>query len=147
MIDWIRTHQAIFALLIWPVLSGMVTTLFRKPTPEFSQKYPRLAALRRIPSDAGVNVPKLLENLLTLVLGKKSSPTLPLLLCIILLPGVLGCALTAAAAYKKQQEACVEESKTREESRECRARVRHEWGTDLEPTTTVSDAGADHAAE
>ncbi len=55
------------------------------------------------------------------------------------------CSFTAANAYRAQQKACVEDARTLQESQECIARVRHEWGTDLEPT--ITDAGADHAAE
>lgn len=56
--------------LFWVVLTAIVTTAARKPSPEFCLKYPRVAAFRRMLSDAGLNLPNLMKNLFILVTGR-----------------------------------------------------------------------------
>ena len=68
--SWIETHPTIFALIVWPILTAILTSVFAKPSDAFAAKYPRLAAIRRIPSDAGINLPKLFGNVLTAITGK-----------------------------------------------------------------------------
>ena len=79
VVNWIETHPTIFALVVWPVLTAILTSLFAKPSDAFAAKYPRLAALRRIPSDAGINLPKLLGNLLVALVGKRAPESAPAL--------------------------------------------------------------------
>lgn len=67
---WIETHPVIFGFIVWPLFTALVTSIFAKPSDEFAAKYPRLAALRRIPSDAGINLPKLLGNVFVMLTGK-----------------------------------------------------------------------------
>lgn len=74
---WIETHPTIFALVVWPLLTALLTSLFAKPSDAFAAKYPRLAAIRRIPSDAGINLPKLLGNVLVAITGKRAVEELP----------------------------------------------------------------------
>lgn len=84
MLKWIQDNPALatflFASIIWPLTTAILTAFFSKPSPEFEQRWPRLAALRRIPSDAGVNLPKLLANVGQLITGRiaKAAPVVPI---------------------------------------------------------------------
>lgn len=73
-LHWIETHPVVFGLIVWPLFTAIVTSIFSKPSDEFAAKYPRLAALRRIPSDAGINLPKLMGNVLVMLTGGRAAP-------------------------------------------------------------------------
>jgi hypothetical protein len=69
MLDTIEKHW-IAINIAWVILTGLLTVVFKKPSDAFAQKWPRIAAIRRIPSDAGLNVPNLMKNLFILVAGR-----------------------------------------------------------------------------
>ena len=150
--EWIEDHPVVFGLIIWPILTALITSIFSKPSDAFAAKYPRLAALRRIPSDAGINLPKLLGNVLVMLTGgkaasapafpdeeptKKEGKSLPPTHAIVFLVGavlaarvLLSCAAAAESSYTAQQLQCVDRAKTLEESRACRAEVDRAWHVD-----------------
>lgn len=173
--NWLESHPQIAAVLLTlvvvPLVTGFFNRLLKPRTPEEFAAMPRwlaqtlriLAALFPDPTKVskivaeGITKPAIVPA--SDIPEDSSTKPLPpdppsgagglgvLVLAVALVTTTQACALTAEAAYRKQQEACVRDSKTREESRACRARVRHEWGMDLEPTIVVSDAGAPDAAE
>ena len=166
VLDWIEAHPTIFALVIMPLIGALVSWLGKPRTPEEFARMPYvLAQLLRVWAAVfpdPVKVTKVIGELLSKRVpasDEKTTGKLPpdppsgagglgvLALAIALATSMQACAMTAEAAYRKQQEACVRDAKTLEESRTCRARVRHDWGLDLEPTITVTDAGAPDAAE
>ena len=167
VLDWIEAHPTIFALVILPILGAIVSWLGKPRTPEEFARMPYAVAqgLRlwaAIFPDPNKALKIISDALQRKGKGGDEPPTKPVLppdppsgagglgvlaLAVALATSMQACAMTAEAAYRKQQEACVRDAKTLEESRTCRARVRHEWGLDIEPTITVTDAGAPDAAE
>lgn len=67
--EWIKNNPILF-LAIWPVFTGILTSIFRKRTPEeYAAMNPRLAGLVRGLSSIGFDVPKFIEALWTVLTG------------------------------------------------------------------------------
>lgn len=74
VVSWVEAHPVIFAVVIWPLVTGIVTSVLRKPTAEeYARMNPRVAALRRFIAAIGLDVPKVLETIHLGVTGR--SPT------------------------------------------------------------------------
>lgn len=99
ILDWIAANPTLFALVVWPLITGVVTAIFRKPTAEeYAAMNPRWAAFRRLIGAIGLDVPKALETVRLVLTGGKpddapkppSLPPLPILFVVAVLVGC-GC--------------------------------------------------------
>lgn len=63
ILAWVRNNPVFFTLVVWPIITGIVTSIFRKPTAEeYAQMSPRWAAFRRFIAAIGLDIPKTLET-------------------------------------------------------------------------------------
>lgn len=80
--DWIAANPLLFTVVVWPLVSAIVTTILRKPTAEeYARMNPRVAALRRFIAAIGLDAPKALETIrLFLSGGVPGVPAAPTIL-------------------------------------------------------------------
>lgn len=70
MLRWIEDNPVLFATVIWPLVTGIVTAVFRPRTPEeYAAMPPRVAAVIRFICAIGLDVPKALETIRLLLTG------------------------------------------------------------------------------
>ena len=118
--------------VVVPLVTGAFNRLLKPRTPEEFAAMPRwlaqslrlLAALFPDPGKAAKIVSEGIVKPTTAAEPKDDPPVggAVLVLAICFATAMQACSPTAALLYRKQQEACVRESKTLEESRACRAR-------------------------
>jgi hypothetical protein len=78
MIEWVKQHSELAALLGWPLFTLVVTAMFKPRTPEqymaLSAVSPRLAAMLRLIEALGVDGPKVVAASKQLVAKAKKKP-------------------------------------------------------------------------
>lgn len=77
VIHWIRSNPIFFTLVVWPILTAVFSAVTSKPTEEDFQKRPRWAAFKSFVSKFGVDSPRTLRAIYTLLTGSPYPDTLP----------------------------------------------------------------------
>lgn len=64
LLVWIRLNPVVFSIVIWPVLTGIVTFFFKPRTPEeYAAMNPRWAAFLKMLGGSGIDAPNILNGL------------------------------------------------------------------------------------
>ncbi len=70
--SWLAAHPQLCAAVIWPVVTGVLTALFKPRSPEeYARLPPRLAAFIKLVAALGLDFPKMLEASGQVMKGKK----------------------------------------------------------------------------
>lgn len=70
MLKWIEANPVLFSVVVWPLVTAIITGLFRKRTAEeYAAMPPRVAAFMRFIGAIGFDAPKALETVRLLVTG------------------------------------------------------------------------------
>jgi hypothetical protein len=70
MSDWISKNPVLFTMVIWPVVTGIVTWLFKPRSPEQYAAMPaRLGAVLKLIAAFGLDAPRVLEGLQQILTG------------------------------------------------------------------------------
>lgn len=102
MLQWIEQNPVLFSVVVWPLVTAIVTAFFRKRTAEeYAAMPPRLAAFMRFVGAIGFDAPKALETVRLMVTGGVPSdakpkpppkpPVLPLMALVLALVFAAGC--------------------------------------------------------
>lgn len=71
MIEWLKANPLVWELALFPVLTALVTWLFKPRTEvEYAAMHPRLAALLKLVAAVGFDAPKILDALTQVATGK-----------------------------------------------------------------------------
>ncbi len=71
ILEFLSAHKDTIVTLAFPVLSAIVTWLFKPRTPEeYSLLSPRVAAVFKFIGALGIDAPKLIESIQQIVTGK-----------------------------------------------------------------------------
>lgn len=72
--SWVNANPVLFTVVLWPVVSGLVTALFKSRTPEeYAAMNPRVAAVLKLVGSLGLDVPNMLNALKQVVAGHAAS--------------------------------------------------------------------------
>lgn len=87
ILQWVKDNPFLVSLVVWPLITAILTTLTRKRTPAewelFNMQHPYLANVVRILRAAGLDLPKLLKTFADIFLAqaeKKIGPRPPTLI-------------------------------------------------------------------
>jgi hypothetical protein len=66
--DWISKNPVLFSLIIWPLLTGIITWLFKPRTAEqYAAMNPKIAAVLKFLGSTGWDVPHMLDAIYELL--------------------------------------------------------------------------------
>jgi len=69
--EFVKTHPTIWAVFVWPLLTGAITSLLKPRTPkEYAAMNPRLAACLKWIAATGLDAPKMIEAARQIVTAK-----------------------------------------------------------------------------
>jgi len=67
-VNWIAAHPALFVAVLWPIVSAIITTVFRKRTvAELAELPPRVASFLKFTMAFGIDVPRTLDAIYGIV--------------------------------------------------------------------------------
>lgn len=102
---WVEAHPVFASVVFWPLVTALVTLLFKPRTPEeyaaLAVNHPRLAQLLRLVGALGIDLPKVLQVLGDLAKRVRKVPVM--LLVAVGLVGLDGCALFTPANLPKTE--------------------------------------------
>lgn len=74
--NWIEQHAVLMSVVVWPLLTALVSGLFKPRTPEaYAELPPRLAAFLKLVGALGLDVPNVIEAVKQGVANKSKSAT------------------------------------------------------------------------
>ncbi len=69
--NWLDAHPNVLHFIVWPLISGFITWLFKPRTPtEYEAMPTRLSAVLKIVGSLGIDVPNLVDALKQLTTGR-----------------------------------------------------------------------------
>ena len=75
-LDWLSAHPLVWQLALYPLLTAVVTWLFKPRTPEqYAALPPRVAAFLKLVGALGFDAPKIIEAIAQVVTGSSKTPT------------------------------------------------------------------------
>lgn len=75
--DWMVSHPEFMAAIVWPLLTALVTAIFKpRSAEEYSALPPKVAAALKLLAALGLDAPKVIEAAKEIV-AKKPAPALP----------------------------------------------------------------------
>ncbi len=71
MANWIEAHPVLFATVLWPLVSALVTWALKPRSPEqYQAMHPRVAAALKLVGALGLDVPNTLQAVRQLIRGR-----------------------------------------------------------------------------
>lgn len=75
-IDWLSAHPLVWQLAMYPLLTAVVTWLFKPRTPEqYAALPPRVAAFLKLVAAVGFDAPKIIEAVSQVATGSSRTVT------------------------------------------------------------------------
>ncbi len=72
--NWLDAHPSVLHLIVWPLMSGFITWLFKPRTPAEYERMPvRVSGFLKLVGSLGVDVPNLKDALRQLITGRAKS--------------------------------------------------------------------------